>query len=316
MNAKSFALLSLTLAGLLLAAVACGDGRSDIRVQRGLIAAPPASPQTGGDEGSTAIGSPPAPGGIAVPLPPGVGSEGAGDLRFVPPYPSPGGFFQVGSTEGINVQGYGTATAPADAATLQFFVVAGEGFYPKPVEPPPPSEPLPQPAALSEADLQPLIDAIKAQGIADADIEVVINPVYYYDIYSPGSANINVNVTDLNKVDAIVDAVQAADAAAGLVAVQGVNVLYSVSDCATLEREAMIASVEDARDRAQVLASVLGVGVGNVVFASHYSYSPFGFSACTPGFIGIQYGGGQPYARGQPPEVQVTSQVSVTFAIQ
>lgn len=314
MNLRLLAPLALPLAGLLLAAAACGDGGPEIRVQKGLVAAGPAGPQVT-DKGGAAIGAPPAP--VPAPIPPGVVVPEAarvgfgGDIGFAPP----GSFFFQGAGEGINVQGFGTASADADAATLQFFVVAGEGFYPKPVEPPSPEQ-LPQAQPLTEADLQPLIDAIKAQGIADADIEVIINPVYYYDPYSPGSANINVNVRDLAKLDAIVDAVRDADAAAGLVAVQNISVLYSVADCAALEREAMIASVEDARDRAQVLASVLGVGIGNVVFASHYSYSPFGYSACTPGFIGIQYGGGQPYARGQSPEVQITSQVSVTFAIQ
>ena len=78
----------------------------------------------------------------------------------------------------------------------------------------------------------------------------------------------------------------------------------------------LLAAVEDARDRAQLLAQTLGVGIGSVVFASHYSYSPFGPSPCDPATLAYPELYGGYYDPSQPAEATLTSNVTVTFAIQ
>jgi uncharacterized protein YggE len=325
MNTKFFGFLALAAAGVAVLALACGgegDGREGaIRVEKGLVAAGAfpgggaAGGATGGGESQIAV--PPVP----IPAPGAATGKGA-DFSFDRLQLVPGGFSLQGGGEGINVQGFGSATAPASTARLQLFVVGGEGFYPKPIECPPgepcPGMPPPQPTPLAQADLAPIVEAIKAQGVAEADIEVTLNPDGYYDPYGPGRASITVTISDpQDRVQPIADAARDA-AETGNLFLESVNVLYSVSPevCATMERESMLAAVEDARDRAQLLAQVLGVGIGNVVFASHYSYSPFGPSPCDATALAYPefYGGYSDPT--QPAEATLTSNVMVTFAIQ
>ncbi|TMG01569.1 MAG: hypothetical protein E6I03_08010 [Chloroflexi bacterium] len=59
----------------------------------------------------------------------------------------------------------------------------------------------------------------------------------------------------------------------------------------------------------------LGVGVGAVAGASNYSY--FGGTPCDPGVYPGPYPlAGLAYAQGQPRQVQVIANISVTYAIQ
>ncbi len=78
----------------------------------------------------------------------------------------------------------------------------------------------------------------------------------------------------------------------------------------------MQAAVEDAKERGGIFAQALGVGLGPVVGASHYTYSPFGPSPCDPSFGGPYPLGGFPYVQGQPSEVQLVANVTITYAIQ
>lgn len=326
MNAKPFALIALALAGVTVFALACGgDGQEgSIRVERGLAVSGAAAPQggLGGDlvtveQGGGGFASVP----IAQPLP-AAGGEIAYGIGGGPAFASQ--FLQQGLS-GVNVQGFGSATAPATSARLQLFVVGGQGYYGKPIPYPecPPGEPCPETVPelqpLTEADLAPIVEAIEAQGIAEGDIEVNMNPGGYYDPYGPGRASITVTISDpQDRVQPIIDAARAAATASENLFLESTNVLYSVSPeiCVTLEEQSMQAAVEDARDRAQLLAQLLGVGIGDVVFASHYSYSPFGFSPCDPTALAYpEYYGGY-YGPSQPAEVTLIANVSVTYAIQ
>ena len=331
MKTKIFGLIALAVASVAVLAVACGGGEeaAAIRIQRGLAVAALA-PGSGGEE-TAASGGDYAASGASSAMPAAAISTTSGrggDMGFASLVAQ-----QQGMT-GIFVQGFGSATADATSAQLQLFVVGGQGYYPKGVvletgveepgstpivTPPLPSPSQPQP--LTEEDLAPIIAAIKAQGIAEGDIEVNMNPGGYYDPYSPGRASITVTISNpRDRVQPIVDAARDAASASGTLYLESVNVFFSVSPetCTTLERESMQAAVEDAGDRAQLLAQVLGVGIGNVVFASHYSYSPFGPSPCDPAAIGYPKGdySGYPYDPSQPAEVTLISNVNITYAIQ
>ena len=334
MNGKLFGLTALAVAGVTVLALACGgDGQEDsaqedsIRVDSGLAVSGAAQPTPafGGEIAFARGGGPFGPTPIAQPAPAFGGeiafARGGGPAFGPQPFP----FSQEGQG-GINVQGFGSATTPATTARLQLFVVGGEGYYAKPVPYPecPPGERCPEPAfpepqPLTEADLAPIVEAIKAQGIAEGDIAVSMNPGGYYDPYGPGRASITVTISDpQERVQPIIEAAREAATASENLFLESTNVLYSVSPelCATLEEESMLAAVEDARDRAQLLAQLLGVGIGDVVFASHYSYSPFGFSPCDPTALAYpEYYGGY-YGLSQPAEVTLIANVSVTYAIQ
>ncbi len=322
MNAKRLPAVVLALAVTAVLALACGGGDEEaaIGIQQGLSvsALAPGAPGAAQLEGrQTAFGS--SAGVAAVPA---TGGNG-GDLAYsgpFGPYPMPA---QQQTQTGITVQGFGSATANADSATLEIFFGSSDmlGFKSMPM-PYPQTEPGVPPITpgaanpITEADLQPVIDAIVAKGVARSDIELIGNP--YYDPYS-SSATLRVTVRSVDALDGISQA--ARDAAAGLanIYLQNTSVSYTVSDCAALEKAAMLAAVEDAKTRGAAFAQALGVGLGPVTGASHYTYSPYGPSPCDAGgfsgFKGPYPMGGMPYAPGQPSQVQVVANVMITFGI-
>jgi len=322
---------SLLAVALLAALTACGGGDDDdevsgIRTQKGLAVAAIseglAGNATAGKESDTASIEvlAPAAGRQAAP-----GFAGTGlDARVASDSMRSGGapLLQQGA-DGITVQGYGSATAPADAAIVEFYFSSNgpvsdtssgraEPGFAGGAEPAAPVPEQQEIAQITEADLQPVIDAIVASGVSRDDIEFIGQP-YFDKFYS--SATLRARVSDVGAVDVVVTA--ANDGAAGLssIILNGTNVSYTVNDCTALERAAMQAAVEDAGERASVFGQALGVGVGSVTGASNYSY--FGGTPCDPGFYPGPYPlGGITYAAGQPREVQVIANISVTYAIQ
>jgi uncharacterized protein YggE len=334
-----FALLA---AALVVLAVACGGAGATVTVEKGLAAAV-------GQERSTDTGAQPA--AAAVPYAAAIASReevaGLGYAGAAYPVSSMisgrGGesllaSLQLQAAAGITVQGYARATAPADTARVQFVVTKGYDYYPEPL----PAEPgiMPEgsvesetapsvppdiyptqvaPTPITEADLTPLIDAIKAQGVSDADIEVVIYPAGgYYDPYGAQTARVTVTLRDMDKVGPVVDAGTQAVNESGTLFLQNVGVLYSVDDCSVLLREARSAAVEDGRENGEGLADALGVSLGDVLAASEYVYSPFGPSPCDPSFDTYTYPygyEGMAYDPAMPAEVQIVSNIALTFAI-
>jgi uncharacterized protein YggE len=221
-----------------------------------------------------------------------------------------------GGLPGLTVLGYGMASTAADNAILEFYFSTGTAVKPDAV----PgntgsssSEQTQSTTAIKESDLQPVIDAIVAKGVARDSIEFIGGS--YYDV-SYSSATLRVTTKDLAKLGDIIQA--ATDAAATLtnIALQATYVSYTVSDCAGLERQALQAAKEDAQSRADVLAGVLGVTRGALTAASTYSYSTFGGTVCG-GNVTTPYPiGGVSYAEGQASNVQLSASITVTYAIQ
>ncbi len=318
--ATALAVGLLALVGLVAAVLAVGGGEGGggqpaVRIDQGLSVAALAQGGAAQRAADVVQGG----GGTAQSVvAPATGGKG-GDVGFGAPFVAQQ---QAGQT-GITVQGFGSATADADSAVLQLYFGSGGGVYGKPVpmpypqtEPPTPGETPAPPKPIEEADLQPVIDAIVAQGVARSDIEFTGGP--YYDPYS-SSAILTVKVANINSLDGIIKA--ATDAAAGLTGIflQNTSVSYTVKDCASLEKAALQAAVDDAKARATVFAQTLAVGLGGVTGASSYSYSPYGGTACGGGGFPGPYPyamGGMPYFQGQPSQVQVVANVSITYSIQ
>jgi uncharacterized protein YggE len=231
--------------------------------------------------------------------------------------------------DGITVQGYGTASADADSAVAEFYFFSGGGVEPVPAPDgttsrgnsgagsAPGSEPdidLQQQEVppITEASLQPVIDALTGAGVQRDDIEFIGQS--YFDKFS-ASAALRATIGDLNTLDPAVQAATNAAANLGGIQLQSTNISYTVSDCTALEQAAMQAAVEDAGDRAAVFAQTLGVGLGTVTGASHYSYSPYGGTACGESIAGPYPLGGIPYAESGSRTVQVFANISVTYAI-
>lgn len=247
-----------------------------------------------------------------------------------PPMDAKGGYgyapgpLQQQSAAGITVQGYGSASAAADSAVIEFYFSSTGYGVPAPYPMPDsgsaggsePASPVTPGAVtvITEDVLKPVIDAIKGAGVPAAGIEFIGQQ--YADPYS-SSATLRVEAGDIASLSGVIQA--ATDAAAGLdgVMLNSSSVSYTVSDCAALEKAAMVAAVADAGERGAAFADALGAGLGEVIGASHYSYSPYGGGVCGQAYYGGPYPmGGMPYFEGQPSEVQVFANISVTYAIQ
>jgi uncharacterized protein YggE len=327
MNARY---LAGTIAVLVLvgAALACGGGGEDtlsgVRTQKGLSVAALTeglkASQTNTSGGGAAVSAERQPGGAPAHLGSGYdASSGVGIAGPVDRMP-----LLQQSNDGITVQGFGSASADADSAIVEFYfsrngpvpdtgtrgIEPGANSSGGVAEPAAPN--LQEVAPITEGDLQPVIDAIVAAGVAREDIE--FNGQSYFDKFS-SSATLRAKVSNVDAVDGVVKS--ANDAAAGLsgVVLNSTNVAYTVKDCPALEEAAMRVAVEDAKERSAVFARSLGVGVGAVRGASNYSY--FGGTPCDPGFYpGPIPLAGIAYAQGQPRQVQVIANISVTYAIQ
>ena len=193
------------------------------------------------------------------------------------------------------------------------FAPAGGGMYGMP--------------RLSDRDLQPLVDAMVAAGVDQANIEVATGPsvTSFYGPGGPGGGRLDATIDQptTDGISATVDAVDRAATSAGLT-LQYVGVAYDLADCSTLVREAKKEAIQDARDQATELASLLGVKLGEMLSAYDNSY--FGITApaetgCPPS---PNYGGAfgpdstvttPPYDPSLPADARVTSGISLAFAI-
>ncbi len=345
MKLRTFILMTAVLAAAALF-VACGGGDdgdnggdttgtldpSIIRTEKGLsvaVAGQALGANFGLESADGAIGgdgvAPGAP--VAIPAPTGVPQGLPDQSRLgvdIAPYPFAPALQQ--GAAGLTVQGYGSATAAADEAVIEMWFYR-DSYDIEPLrEPSPPIEDIgsggfdddidfvkPESVdPITEADLASVIAALESFG---AVVEFVDQNYGYVDPYY-SSVSLRATISDPGSVD---DAVAAADdAAEGIENINrsGSNVYHSLSDCSALERAAMEAAVEDAEERAGILADVLGVTRGAVTGASSYSYAPYGDSSCSSSsYYGPYPTLGAEGATG-PTDVQVFANVGVTYAIQ
>ena len=304
MRGKALIVFATGAATLVLTA-ACGGGGADITVERGLKVS------------------------AGLPVEAGVAESFAAGGGGAPAFAAPAEgeaftLFQQGVASGITGQGFGSATVAADSATLQIFAERFEEPIPAPApfDGEPFEEPFrgefPEQEPFTEADLAPIVDALVDRGVPRGDIEVVIHAEG--GKFGPTTAQVRATVRDPEgKLESLVEA--AGDAANSIPGVSffDTTVLYAVDDCAPLEREALRAAIEDATERAQLLADTLDRTLGDLVFASESFFSPFAPSPCDPsalGFEEFEFFGGMPFDPSQPAEVELVSSASLTFAFE
>ncbi len=165
-----------------------------------------------------------------------------------------------------------------------------------------------------------LLEKLKALGIEDKDIqtsnysiyterlqpEMAVRPVdgkgggMIYHV----SNQVNVTVRDLSKLGDILD--EAVNAGANNI----YGVSFEASDPSKLQAAAREKAIADARARAESLAQLSGVSVGEVLSISEVigSYGPILYDRAAAAGLG----GGAPI---QPGELEMTVSVQVTFAI-
>jgi uncharacterized protein YggE len=208
-----------------------------------------------------------------------------------------------GSSRLITVVGSGSASAAPDLATLQIGVDTANAS--------------PELAtSQNQEQMASLIEALKAAGIAEKDIQTAYYNMYAEQRYDPAtnqptgefiyhvSNSLSVKTRDLANVGALlVDAVNA-----GANNISGVY--FSIEDTAALEAEAREKAVADAKARAQSLAGLSDVELGEIVVVSEVINS--GIGPIIYDRAGQGGGGGAPI---QPGQLEVSMQVQVSFAI-
>lgn len=167
----------------------------------------------------------------------------------------------------VSVSGVGTVTVIPDTASVQLGVTVTE-------------ETLAAAQTSASTQMEAVIAAVKAAGVADKDIQT---STYYVSVVQNYDSNgnpsevtsfqvqnqVNVVIRDIAKVGDVLDGA----VAAGANTIYGVN--FYVDDSTAAASQARKLAVEDAHQRAQELAEAAGMTVGPVVSITEgYSSGP------------------------------------------
>ncbi len=207
---------------------------------------------------------------------------------------------QAAQNGGITVNGVGTAYGAPDTAVLDL----GVSLYHSDVA---------EGMAQVDQRMQAIREALIAAGVDESDIRTTGLSVWREQQYdqqgNPTTArynvwhNYNVTVRDPEQVGEVINAA----VSAGANNVGGVS--FTIADPSPLEREAREQAVADARERAQHLAQLMGVTLGEPVSIVE------GFQGGVPMVRNAAYdmgAGGGGVATGQ---LAVSVNVTVTFAL-
>ncbi len=168
----------------------------------------------------------------------------------------------------------------------------------------------------NEAAIQQILAALEAQGIAKEDIQTTNYNIWaeqrYGDNGPEGVAGyrvnnqVNVTIRDINQVGEVIGAATEA----GANAIYGIY--FTVSDPTALQEEARAAAVADAKARAESLAGLNGLEVGEAIIISEViNQTPFPMPAMGGGVM-MEAAAGAPSI--SPGQLSVQMQVQVTFS--
>ena len=205
----------------------------------------------------------------------------------------------------ISVNGSGSASAAPDMATIQLGVENR-------------SASASTAAQENTTKMNRVVAAIKGLGIEDKDIQTVDYRIYIQDKYDVQGRptgereyvvtnQVRVIVRDLALVGNLLEQVVSAD----VNTIGGIT--FGIEDSSALEREAREKAIANAKDRAQQLATGLGITVGAPLQVSEYtSGSPVARTAVM--MEKVAYDAVAPSISGG--ELEVNVQVSVSFGIE
>ena len=169
----------------------------------------------------------------------------------------------------------------------------------------------------NEALVAQVLDALAQQGIEEKDIQTSNYNVWAEQVYGENGAEgisgyrvtnmVNITIRDIDKVGAVLQAATEA----GANAVHGVY--FGVADTAALETEARTAAITNARARAQSLAELAGVELGEVLMITEVIGSNYPMPMARADLNAVSAESAAPSI--SPGELSFTTQVQVTFAI-
>lgn len=204
----------------------------------------------------------------------------------------------------ITVTGFGEANGAPDVA----YVMLGVDIT---------NEDIGEAVSQSNQATEQVRDAVLQIGVAEEDLQTTDFSVWTEDVYSQDTGiptgerryhvvnMIRISVRDLSQTANVIDA----GLEAGANSVGGLS--FGIDDTTTLENEARVDAVSDARVRAEALAEALGVTLGNPIIAIE-SYGYGSAPVARAEAVGMGGGGAPPINEGQ---LTVSVQVMVTYSI-
>lgn len=219
---------------------------------------------------------------------------------------APGAAQAATESKGITVVGRGEAFGAPDRAEIN---VGVETF----------AETVEESTSQNQTTVESIMEALEAEGIAREDIQTSNYNLWAEQIYGDRgpegiagyrvSNQVRVVIRDIEQVSDVI----AAATGAGANNIYGVS--FSVADPAALEAEARTEAIANARERAESLAELSGVELGDIVVISEVIGQP----GAMP-YVERAMGGGA-MAEGaagpgiSPGQLSVGVEVQVTFAI-
>ncbi len=212
---------------------------------------------------------------------------------------------------GIQVNGAGKVEIRADVAILALGV---EGY----------AETVAEARATAANALAAMLDALRAQGVADADIQTrhfSIQAEYDWVERLDGRGServltgyrvdnvVSIKVRDLDRTGAVIDAA----AAAGGDATRIDGVSFDVEDRSAAEAEARALALRDAIAKADQFAAEAGVTRGQLVHLAETSYASPLFARAEPLAAADSFGAPTPVI---PGSLEVAATVQAVFAIE
>jgi uncharacterized protein YggE len=208
--------------------------------------------------------------------------------------------------EGIWVTGTGKVTVMPDLATLSLGIEAQETS-------------VAQAQTQASQVMNEVISALKSQGITEEDIQTQSFSIQQVTRYNPDTQQetiigykvtnvVTVKLRALERVGTVIDAV--AEAGGDLTRVN--NISFSVEDPSIYYDEARTTALEDAKDKAEKIAALTGINLGEPTYISEATQ--------VPGPISLTLNEAAPVAAPaetsiSPGEIDVTLTVQVAYEI-
>ncbi len=172
----------------------------------------------------------------------------------------------------------------------------------------------------NQAVVEKIMQALEKQGVKKKDIQTTNYSVWPEQRHDPSGTGevsisgynvsnvVNVTVDDIDKLGAVLAAVTDA----GANSIHGVN--FGVKDNAALEQRARAAAMADAQERAESLAKLAGVKLGEVLSISMMQGGGYPIPMMGGGRMAMAEAASAPGI--SPGQLSVSVQVNVTYAIQ
>jgi len=170
--------------------------------------------------------------------------------------------------------------------------------------------------ASNNAQAQAVINALKEQGIAAADIQTTNFSIYPYEKWGPEGQSqgtyysvdntVYVTLRDVDNLGSVIDEA----ISAGATNVSGIS--FDVEDKDALIADGRSLAVEDARAQAEDLAAAAGVTLGEVYSLSYYNSWPTPYYYDTKGYGGAAMEASVPISPGQ---LTLTVDVNIAYEI-